>query len=484
MSDPFGRNDRTIILPDPGGRLRPQPEPDARPLRPRPTDPQARDPGRVDPGTPDSDDWATSDFDRARHAPRPVGPPPGERERALVMKRDVVVAPNSNPYLKAAGPLLLLLGRLRVQLSRASFANLMEQVAASIESFEAETRMAGVSPEQVRSAKYIVCATADDIVQNIPAEERHVWTQHSMLSRFFGERTGGVRFFTELDNAKVDPVGNYDLLELLHACLAIGFQGVHRTSAGGAATLQQIQRNLYELLRRTRPTEREVSPRWQGQAIGTEVFHYRLPLWVVGAVVGALLLGLYLLLRMLLSGSADAAAAALVTVHPTTEIGIQRRIHAPPPPPPPPPPPASQTGQLQTALRADIADQSLTVVETGGQVVIRLASALFAPGDATVKPAFQAMLQRVAALLEKEPGTVRVVGHTDSSPIRTVRFPSNFQLSLERAKAVTRLVKAGLSKPDRVEAEGKGADVPIAPNKTAEGRARNRRVEIIMTRSR
>ena len=142
MSDPFGRNDRTIILPDPGGRLRPQPEPDARPLRPRPTDPQARDPGRVDPGTPDSDDWATSDFDRARHAPRPVGPPPGERERALVMKRDVVVAPNSNPYLKAAGPLLLLLGRLRVQLSRASFANLMEQVAASIESFEAETRMA------------------------------------------------------------------------------------------------------------------------------------------------------------------------------------------------------------------------------------------------------------------------------------------------------------------------------------------------------
>jgi type VI secretion system protein ImpK len=79
---------------------------------------------------------------------------------------------------------------------------------------------------------------------------------------------------------------------------------------------------------------------------------------------------------------------------------------------------------------------------------------------------------------------VRVVGHTDSSPIRTVRFPSNFQLSLERAKAVTRLLKAGLSKPDRVEAEGKGADVPIAPNKTVEGRARNRRVEIIMTRSR
>lgn len=478
MSDPFGRNDRTIILPDPGGRLRPAPE---LPPRPQPQPPPPQRPSS--PATPDQDDWATSDAVVRPAVPPPVGPPPGERARALVMKRDVVVAPNRNPYLKAAGPLLLLLGRLRVQLSHASFANLMEQVAASIEDFEADTRASGVSAEQIRSAKYIVCATADDIVQNIPAEERHVWAQYSMLSRFFGERTGGVRFFTELDRAKTDPVANYDLLELLHACLAVGFQGVHRTSAGGAATLQQIQRNLYELLRRTRQSDREISPRWQGQAIATEIFRYRTPLWAVGAVVAALLLGFYLLLRMLLAGSADAAATALVTVHPTTEVGIQRRVYAPPPPPPPPPP-ESQTGQIQGALRADIADQSLTVVENGGQIVIRLASALFAPGDASVKPAFQAMLQRVGGLIEKEAGTVRVVGHTDSAPIHTVRFPSNFQLSLERAKAVATIVKAGLSKPDRVEVDGKGADVPIASNKTVEGRARNRRVEIIVSRSR
>ncbi|MCJ2081706.1 type VI secretion system protein TssL, long form [Methylobacterium sp. J-090] len=481
MSDPFGRNDRTIIVPDPGGRLRPAPE---SPARMPPQSPASTPPRRTPaPSAPDQDDWATSDLGGPAAPPPPVAPPPGERARALVMKRDVVVAPNRNPYLRAAGPLLLLLGRLRVQLSHASFANLMEQVAASIEDFEADTRASGVPAEQARSAQYIVCATADDIVQNIPAEERHVWAQYSMLSRFFGERTGGVRFFAELDRAKVDPVGNYDLLELLHACLAVGFQGVHRTSASGAATLQQIQRNLYELLRRTRQSDREVSPRWQGQAIATETFGYRTPLWAVGAVVGVLLLGFFLLLRMLLAGSADAAATALVTVHPDTEIGIQRRVHAPPPPPPPPPP-DSQAGQIQNALRADIADQSLTVVENGGQVVIRLASALFAPGDASVKPAFQAMLQRVGGLVEREAGTVRVVGHTDSAPIRTVRFPSNFQLSLERARAVAKIVKAGLSKPDRVEIEGKGADVPVTSNKTVEGRARNRRVEIIVSRSR
>ena len=76
----------------------------------------------------------------------------------------------------------------------------MEQVADAIKFFEKDIRAAGVSAEhQANIAKYVLCATADDIVQNIPTEDRHVWTQYSMLSRFFGERVGGVRFFEELD---------------------------------------------------------------------------------------------------------------------------------------------------------------------------------------------------------------------------------------------------------------------------------------------
>lgn len=473
MSDPFGRGDRTIILPDPGGRRRPAepaPTPAYQPLPPMPSRPAAQD----------QDDWAHSDVS-ARAPPPPMPSEPGERQRALVMKRDVVVAANANPFLRAAGPLLLLLGRLRVQLSRASFSNLMEQVAASIDDFEKETRTAGVSAEQVRAAKYVVCATADDIVQNIPTDERHVWTQYSMLSRFFGERVGGVRFFEELERAKVDPVGNYHLLELIHACLGIGFQGMHRTSGGGAASLQQIQRNLYELLRRTRGVEREVSPRWQGQALAPEAFRFQIPLWATAAVVGAFLLGLFLLLRMLLTGHSEATAQELVTLHPSTEIEIVRAVYAPPPPPPPPAP-ASPAGQFQDALKAEIADNSIQVVESGNQIVLRVAAALFAPADAQVKPAFSGLIQRLAALLEKGAGPVKVVGHTDVIPIKTVRFPSNFVLSEARAKAVAEIIRRGLTKPDRVEVEGKGADVPIASNKTPEGRARNRRVDIVVPR--
>ena len=489
MNDPFGRGDRTIILPDPGGRRQPAeprtpaaqpayaaPEPPryapAPPPRPSPTPARAPIPDG-------QDEWASSDFS-ARNRPTA---PDSECPRVLVLKRDVVAAPNANPFLRAATPLLLLLGRLRVQLSSASFSNLMEQVAASIDDFEKDTRSAGVSAEQVRAAKYIVCATADDIVQNIPTDERHVWTQYSMLSRFFGELLGGVRFFEELDKAKIDPSGNYHLLELIHACLGIGFQGMHRTSSGGAASLQQIQRNLYELLRRFRQASREVSPRWQGQAILPEAFRFQIPLWATGAFVAGLLLGFFLLLRTLLTGNADAVASELVSLHPTGEIGLQRRIYAPPPPPPPPPP-ASQAGQFQDALRTEIADNAISVIESGNQITLRVAAALFPPAEAKVKPAYTVLIQRLAALVEKGTGPIKVVGHTDAIAIKTVLFPSNFVLSEARAKAVAEIIRAHLSKPDRVQVEGKGADVPVASNKTPDGRARNRRVDIVVPRER
>src|SRR5206468_4149129 len=151
-------------------------------------------------------------------------------QRAPDLRLDELAAPNANPIMRAAGPLLQLLGRLRVAVLRASFASLMEQVADAVKFFEKDIRSAGISEQQANTAKYILCATADDIVQHIPTEDRHVWAQYSMLSRFFGERVGGVRFFEILDHLKADPLVNYPVLELQHACLALGFQGMHRAS--------------------------------------------------------------------------------------------------------------------------------------------------------------------------------------------------------------------------------------------------------------
>ena len=525
-SNPFGRGDRTIIRPNPGGRLPPAPPQayPAPPAYPNPTppasypapgpyppaqapyppqaapypgqppgpgpqyppgaypQPQAPLPAAAVPPPPPEPFRSPQQFSAApaTHAaeewistPNQPQAPAHQMQAAVNFRVDDLVAPNSNPIMRAAGPLLVLLGRLRVALLRASFASMMEQVAAAIKFFETDIRSAGISEQQANSAKYILCATADDIVQHIPTEDRHVWTQYSMLSRFFGERVGGVRFYEILDHAKRDPLINYPLLELQHACLALGFQGVHRVQGGGLATLQKIQRDLYELLRQVKPKViRDLSPRWQGQALANNVNRLRVPVWMVASVAAVLLLGLFITLRSLLTGGAESVAELTATLHPTDRIELKRRVPAPPPPPPPPPP------------APDIKfNDCIQFLPTANQIMIRLCGEfLFESGQADVKPGFASVAADIARFLNDTPGKVKVIGHTDSTPIKTVRFPSNQVLSKERAQAVANAIKKGMTQPDRIEIEGRGPDVPVVPNATPEGRAKNRRVEVTVSR--
>jgi type VI secretion system protein ImpK len=309
-----------------------------------------------------------------------------------------------------------------------------------------------------------------------------------MLSRFFGERIGGVRFFEILDHLKADPLLNYPVLELQHACLALGFQGMHRTSSGGGAmNLQMIQRNLYEILRRARPKPAsDLSPHWRGQALANRRQRIRIPVWMVAAVVAALLAAGYFTFRELLSGRAENAAEVAIALHPGDPIELKRRVIAPPPLPPPPPPPEriTQLQRIRNALALEKTQCAMTADQTPSFIVIRVCDlVLFESGKADVLEAFKPIAMRVAATLEKEPGRIKIVGHTDNTAIHNVRFPTNFELSVERAKAVAGVLKLGLTNTARVEIEGKGPDTPIATNATAEGRAKNRRVEIFIERS-
>src|SRR6201987_5531068 len=193
---PFGApGEATIIRPNLAGPPRRDPPPAVNKFAPPPAEPTPPQPAApaatpyVPPRTPGNaspDEWIFTREQAAR---------PAAQAQRPAIAIDELVAPNENPILRSAGPLLLLLGRLRVALARASFANLMEIVADSIKFFEKDIRAAGISEGQANTAKYIICATADDIVQNIPTEDRHVWTQYSMLSRFFGERIGAGRIF-------------------------------------------------------------------------------------------------------------------------------------------------------------------------------------------------------------------------------------------------------------------------------------------------
>ena len=77
-------------------------------------------------------------------------------------------------------------------------------------------------------------------------------------------------------------------------------------------------------------------------------------------------------------------------------------------------------------------------------------------------------------------GKVLVTGHTDNLPIHTLQFPSNWYLSKARADSVVKLLAAVSANPSRFISEGRADTEPVAPNTTPQGRAQNRRVDIIL----
>ncbi len=115
--------------------------------------------------------------------------------------------------------------------------------------------------------------------------------------------------------------------------------------------------------------------------------------------------------------------------------------------------------------------------------IVRIASrAMFASGSAVVQPGAVPLLERIAAALNDETGSLTVLAYTDNQPIRTVQFPSNFQLSAARAQAVREVIVRNVGDAMRVTAEGRADADPIDANTTAEGRELNRRIEIVLHR--
>lgn len=135
-------------------------------------------------------------------------------------------------------------------------------------------------------------------------------------------------------------------------------------------------------------------------------------------------------------------------------------------------------GELQ-GLGAKI---EVTYNERGIVISIFPDQILFDSGSARLKPGFMAILDTLAPQLARLPNSIEVDGHTDSVPISTAAFPSNWELSAARAGAVIRYLATRGLKPAQLSAAGYADTRPVDTNATREGRARNRRVELIVLR--
>ncbi len=424
-----------------------------------------------------NDPFDRADLERTIIVPMPGGrgrsPPPPRMPDATVTSFAPSAAAGTdsglNPLVAAANPLLRLIPQLRATTAHADPTALREQLIAALRNFEDQARAHGVESHKIRGATYALATLLDETIASTPWGSSGAWAQQSLLVLFHNESWGGEKFFQLLARLAENVPANRDLLELLYACLALGFEGRYRVIDNGRTQLDAVRQRLAELLRKhSGEYERALSPHWQGKATTKKSDWAAAPLWIGVALIAVLLLGAFLLARNQLRIASDPVYAQITSI----------RVKGPPPPEPLPAP----KPRLATFLEREIKDGLVGLREDNRSSVITIrGDGLFGSGSATVADQYVPLLERIARALAAVPGRVVVLGHTDNQPInRAGRFPSNWDLSRERAKAVVADLASFSQDSARFSSEGRADSEPIASNGTAEGRARNRRVEIVL----
>jgi chemotaxis protein MotB len=140
--------------------------------------------------------------------------------------------------------------------------------------------------------------------------------------------------------------------------------------------------------------------------------------------------------------------------------------------------------RVESALAGEIAAGDVAVRLTPEGLVISLREiGFFDSGSADIRPSSLAAFRRLATVLQSADTDLRIEGHTDNVPIHNARFASNWDLSTARATATIRLLIAGYNfAPGRLSASGYAEFCPVASNDSPEGRAMNRRVDIVIPR--
>ena len=384
-----------------------------------------------------------------------------------------------NPLIAEAAPILALAASIRSGRARQPLEQFHAEASRAVAAFD--LKVAQSCPLDVRQrATYALCSTIDDIAQNLPGigAEGSEWARRSLVVQIFRENIGGDRFWQMVEEMLARPNGNGDLIELFHACLAAGFEGRFRIMPDGRNRLADIMARLYAALEGVRSlSDRELVTSWRGvEAPRAKVGAFSKAGFAT-AVAALLLMLLFIAYSVLLRQSGQPAWDALAAISPSEPLRLSRGGASLP---------RADSGQaqrLEMFLAPEISQHLVAVDRDNATVRVRTTvGQLFRSGSDQLESGRAALFQRIGQAVDKEPGPVRIEGHADSDQPHGLTFPDNNALSTARAEAVADIMKAILADPARVSAKGFGDSQPIASNATAEGKALNRRVEIVLAR--
>ena len=421
---------------------------------------------------------------RSGGAPLPLDPmPAAPLPSAIPLASPLPGAAGDNPLVACATDLLAVASQLRGSPSHGDPGGLRERLTRQMREFELCARAKGLDDRVVLPARYVLCALIDESVRDTPWGTQSDWSERGLLIQFHNETWGGDKFYEALDRLMAYPSGNLNLLELMYLCLAMGFEGRYRVRDGGRDELERVRERLYQTIRaqRDRP-EPELSPHWRGLSPQRDPLIHQLPLWVFSGLAALLLLGLFAAYTFALSRDSDPVYTTLANLDKGL-AALPERKRAPivrPVIETPEVQPGPALPTLRTLLADEIPERLDVMDRTQGETLILRGEGLFASASATLSPQFEPLIRRVGEALKGLPGQVLVTGHSDSAPIKSLRFPSNWHLSQARAETVAALLSKITGQTARFTAEGRADSEPLVPDNPRD--ARNRRVEIMLIR--
>lgn len=243
--------------------------------------------------------------------PTPPSSPPPQNFGSYIERPEELPA-GVNPLVSAASELIALPPQFLNMISHQDVPGLRNQVLEEIKHFENRARLVGISPEVTYTSRYVLCAFIDEAVLNTMWGSNSIWTSQSLLSSLHNETSGGEKFFVILDNLLRDPNADLNLLELMFICISLGFKGQYAVMDRGLEKLEELRNIVFDHIRRRRAEfPQELSPHWQSQSDQRTTLRNFIPLWVVAAVGGALLLAIFIGFTLVLDEAADPVQKAL-----------------------------------------------------------------------------------------------------------------------------------------------------------------------------
>jgi type VI secretion system protein ImpK len=310
-------------------------------------------------------------------------------------------------------PLVALIARLR-DAPEADAAALRRTLAAAVNRFEADARVAGIDEASVAAASYVLCAWGDEQFDAAP------WGAGGagLLRHFHGEAGGGDKLLRLLTRLAEKPREHRALLELFHTCLSLGL----RASTGrDSPDHETLRARVHLALQQAAPPPALVPP-WECAAAAAKP--PRAPRVALPAVLllGVLALAVYSVSQLQLAARVDGVLASLQQLMPARTAKAMPAADA-----------AMAPARLASKLGEDIAAGRLTVRDEAlRSVVVVGADAL---RDAS------GPLTRLGSVLAKLPGKVLVVGYTDGSDPPTARTPSAWHQAMEWARGAADVLR-------------------------------------------